>query len=513
MRVSRIAPWIVSALLVVTYSLTGCRNSDDPEPEHDHEAGIVQETAWSSTHEIFMEHAPYVAGAEAELLTHVTELDGGRPVADGPLVCRWTHAKGQVVEFETPAPVRPGLYVTPTILPEPGLWTPTIMAPGATEATTLPQVRVYGNVHAAEHAVVEPAADAVVMLKEQQWRFGVMTEQVLFGPFVPTVEIAASAEAPTDRRTVVSTPVAGRLAPDGGRPVAAPGTRVVAGDILGVIHGSVAGDGGDLAAAQVDRVRAEATFTLAEAEVERARALYASEAAPARRVREAEAALTEARANLEAARRLSGANNGGPAPELPLFAPRDGVVVEVMAAVGEYVAAGEPVFTVLDPSVLWVRGWIPESALTDLPSRPAALLQTPGDDDTPRILASDDLVYLSPELDPQTRTAPIVYRIDNSDGRLRVGQSLALRLRRDRTERALTLPTEALIDEQGRPVVFVQTGGEVFEKRPVILGAGDGQRHVVLTGLTEGDRVVIAGAWAVKLASAQDETPAHGHTH
>jgi membrane fusion protein, heavy metal efflux system len=509
MRASRFPLWIVATLVV----LTGCRDGGVDDQGHDHEAGVLQLTAWSPSHEIFIEFAPLVAGVASELLTHVTDLAGGVPVTDGPLAYQWTHAQGQVVEIDTPAPSRDGLYITATTLPEPGLWTLAIRAPGTTEPVTLPEIRVYGNTHAAEHAPLDPDPEAVVLLKEQQWRFGVMSAPLVPGTFVPSVEIAAVAEAQPDRRTVVSTPVAGRLAPNGGRAVAAPGTRVDAGDVLGVIHAPVAGDGADLAQANVALVRAESTFALAEAEVERARTLYAAEAAPARRVREAEAALAEARADRLAARQLSGANNGGSAPELPLYAPIDGLVVDVTAAVGEYVAAGAPVFTVLDPAQLWVRGWIPESALTDLPDRPAAMLVTPGGDDSLRDLPSDDLIYLAPELDARTRSASIVYAIDNTDGRLRVGQSLSLRLRMTRAENALTIPIEALVDEQGRPVVFVQTGGETFAKRPLVLGEGDGRRQVVESGLTAGDRVVISGAWAVKLASADDVTPAHGHAH
>jgi len=509
MRALRFPLWFVAVLVV----LAGCRDGGVDDQAHDHEAVVLQVTAWSATHEIFIEFTPLVAGVASDLLTHVTDLTGGVPVTDGLLAYRWTHASGQVVEIDTPTPARDGLYITATTLPEPGLWTLAVRAPGATEPVALPEVRVYGNSHAAEHAPVDPSSEAVILLKEQQWRFGVTSEASAYGDFVPSVEIAAAAEAQPDRRTVVSTPVAGRLAPAGGRIVAAPGTRVNAGDVLGVIHAPLAGDGADLAQANVALVRAESSFTLAQAEVERALSLYEAEAAPARRVREAEAALAEARADLLASRQLTGANNGGPAPELPLLAPIDGIVIDVTTAVGEYAAAGAPVFTVLDPSQLWIRGWIPESALSDLPARPAALLATSDEDGPPRDLPSDDLIYLAPELDARTRSASIVYAVDNTDGRLRVGQSLSLRLQTARAENALTVPAAALVDEQGRPVVFVQTGGETFRKHPLVLGDGDGRRYAVLSGLKAGDRVVVSGAWVVKLASADDAIPAHGHTH
>ncbi|MBC8425892.1 efflux RND transporter periplasmic adaptor subunit [bacterium] len=512
MRSMRNARAFAAILLAALAPMAGCR--DAATDDHDHEPVVLQMTAWSSQHEIYIEHPPLVAGKTADLLAYVTDLVDARPVPDGSLAYRWTHFQGQIVEIEDPGPARPGVFVTATTLPEPGLWRLEIRVPGAGDPLLMPEVRVYGNAHAAEHAEAGFESEAVVLLKEQQWRFGVASVPVSADPFTRTVEIAATVEASPDRRAVVSTPVAGRLAPAGGRPLAAPGTRVDAGDILGAIRAPTAGDGGDLAAADAALVRARQALVLAEAEVERARALHAAEAAPARRVQEAEAALSGARADHESAMRLSDANHGGDtAPELPLRSPLAGLVVKTAAAVGEYVAEGGPVFTVLDPSTLWIRGWIPENALPDLPPAPGALLLATDAGTPPRDLPPDRLVYMSPEVDARSRTASIVYEIDNADGALRIGQSLGLMLQTTRTEVALTVPASALVDEQGRPVVFVQTGGEIFAKRPVVLGGDDGRRYEVLSGLAAGDRVVVAAAWIVKLASADDAVPAHGHTH
>jgi RND family efflux transporter MFP subunit len=509
MRSSRHARTIV-AVLAASALLAGCR--DAGRDDHAHEPGVLQMTAWSSTHEVFIEHAPLLAGAPAEITAHVTDLATGRPADVGPLAYRWTHLQGRVVEIEDPAPVRDGIWVTGTTLPEPGLWRLEVRTPGADGPLVMPQVRVYGNAPAADHASAEIDPEAVFLLKEQQWRLGVTSEPVASGPFTGTVEIAATAEAPPHRRAVVSTPVAGRLAPDGRGTLPVPGARVAKGEILGVIHAPTAGHGGDLTAADAALARARQALALAESEAARARALYEAEAAPARRVQEAEAALAGARVDHEAALRLSKANHGGDgAPELLLRTPLAGMVVEAAAAAGEYVSEGGAVFTVLDPSTIWVRGWIPGSVLADLPASPAALLLAPGA--PPRDLSSQRLAYVSPELDGRTRTAAIVYEVDNADGRLRVGQSLGLMLRTSRTNDALTVPTPALVDEQGRPVVYVQTGGETFARRAVELGGGDGRRHEVLSGLSAGERVVVTAAWAVKLAAADDAVPAHGHAH
>jgi multidrug efflux pump subunit AcrA (membrane-fusion protein) len=81
------------------------------------------------------------------------------------------------------------------------------------------------------------------------------------------------------------------------------------------------------------------------------------------------------------------------------------------------------------------------------------------------------------------------------------------------TDEGLVVPVEALVDEHGRSVVFVQTGGETFVKRHIELGGQDGTRALVTRGLAEGDRVVVKSPWAVKLAGVNTATPGHGHTH
>jgi hypothetical protein len=70
-----------------------------------------------------------------------------------------------------------------------------------------------------------------------------------------------------------------------------------------------------------------------------------------------------------------------------------------------------------------------------------------------------------------------------------------------------------VLDDGGRPVVFVHVEGEAFARRPLRLGVRDRTHVQVLDGLAAGERVVVQGAYDVKLASASGAVPAHGHAH
>jgi len=74
-------------------------------------------------------------------------------------------------------------------------------------------------------------------------------------------------------------------------------------------------------------------------------------------------------------------------------------------------------------------------------------------------------------------------------------------------------PEAAIIDDAGRPVVFVQIGGETFLRRPIKLGVRSGGMVQVREGLQAGDRVVTKGAYLIRLSTMSSSVPAHGHVH
>ena len=141
-----------------------------------------------------------------------------------------------------------------------------------------------------------------------------------------------------------------------------------------------------------------------------------------------------------------------------------------------------------------------------MPGQPGQFLSITGD-------GRGQLVSFGLEVDLATRTVPLIYELKNPDSTLRVGQSVNLHVETARAEEALAIPSAAIVEEDGRPIAFVQLAGETFEKRDVTLGIRDGNWVQILSGITEGERVVTKGAYAVRLASVSSAIPAHGHVH
>jgi hypothetical protein len=123
------------------------------------------------------------------------------------------------------------------------------------------------------------------------------------------------------------------------------------------------------------------------------------------------------------------------------------------------------------------------------------------------------LISVGHVVDPASRTFPVIYEVDNRSRRVAVNQTVQVRLFTDAAVRATVVPEPAIVDDAGRPIVFVQVEGESFVRKPVTLGAREGGFVQVVEGLRPGERVVTRGGNLIRLASMSSQVPAHGHVH
>jgi multidrug efflux pump subunit AcrA (membrane-fusion protein) len=94
---------------------------------------------------------------------------------------------------------------------------------------------------------------------------------------------------------------------------------------------------------------------------------------------------------------------------------------------------------------------------------------------------------------------------------LRSGSPVVLLLRVGKPTSRLTVPRSAVEEINTRTYVFVQVGGEQFEKRRVVLGDADGDYVHVLEGVAVGERVVTRGGYDIHLASVIGSVESHRH--
>lgn len=201
---------------------------------------------------------------------------------------------------------------------------------------------------------------------------------------------------------------------------------------------------------------------------------------------------------------------------MELRAPIAGVLNSMAAGPGEVISANQAVFTVLNPESVWIEASVPEASVARLRQSKDALIEQPGQPGKFLSITGEgggQLISLGLEVDLATRTVPLIYELKNLDGWLRVGQSVSLHVETARSEETLAIPASAIVEEDGRPIAFVQLAGETFQKHDLTTGIRDDNWVQILSGLSEGERVVTKGVYAVRLASVSSAIPAHGHVH
>jgi RND family efflux transporter MFP subunit len=101
-----------------------------------------------------------------------------------------------------------------------------------------------------------------------------------------------------------------------------------------------------------------------------------------------------------------------------------------------------------------------------------------------------------PSINPQTRAYTVTIEVDNSDRAIKGGMYGETQLVVEHIEDVLVVPQYAVLKLEDGPAVFVEENG-IAVKKPVTLGLTLGDRAQILGGLSEGDRVIVEGQYAV----------------
>ncbi len=168
-----------------------------------------------------------------------------------------------------------------------------------------------------------------------------------------------------------------------------------------------------------------------------------------------------------------------------LSAPIDGAVRERRASVGEYLAAGAPVFGLVRTHPLRLRVAVPERDASSVRVGQAVQVRLEGD---PAVHAGR-VARLSPSIQEQNRTLIVEAEVANQDGRLRPGSFARAEIVVEADRNAVMVPASTVVTFAGLEKVFVIKDGKAVEKR-IRTGRRSGDRVEVLEGVAAGESVV-----------------------
>jgi cobalt-zinc-cadmium efflux system membrane fusion protein len=382
-----------------------------------------------------------------------------------------------------------------------------------------------------EEEVVETASNGTVtFLMEQQWLIGMKLAQAQRRELSPQVRAVGRVIPADNYSAIISSPVTG-LVQDANRPVL--GQQVRPGeDVLAIEQLPQVADAAQAAQLRLEVIRtqserrrleqsgAEAEIRLRQAEREwtRARRLHEEELMALQEVEAAEteydaaesvvASYVEQLAALVEAPNLDNAMRTTTRRQV-LSAPIGGRVNQIFKEVGELVQPGEPVLDIVNLDVVWVEAPIFEKDLAAVLDTGEVIFETIA---YPGVEFVGELVDVSARIDEETRTAAVIFAIQNRDGRLRIGMQANIRLATGPPRALVSIAAEAVLEHEGRNIVYVLLSGEEFERRNVVLGDRYGDEVSILSGVESGERVVTQGAYQLKLQELQPADPG-AHTH
>ena len=187
--------------------------------------------------------------------------------------------------------------------------------------------------------------------------------------------------------------------------------------------------------------------------------------------------------------------SGDAAAMTAIRAPFAGVIIRVAAAPGDVVESGAELFSVADLSKVYVQAQVYEKDLGQVRVGQAASITIdshPGERFPGRVASISDLI------DPQTRTAAVRCQVANPGSRLKLDMLAMVQFPTSMKRAALSVPTDAVQDIEGKTVIFVRTSPSGFSARQVETGFAADGRTEIIRGLKEGEPVVSKGAFAVK---------------
>ncbi len=461
-------------------------------------------TLYTENSELFVEFKPLVVGKISKFAAHFTILgENFKALTDAKITVSLI-VGDQGIKNSVAAPSSPGIFrlaLSPTTAGT-GTLVFDIQTKDFTDKITIENVVVYPDEKTALAQPPEEAeSGAISYLKEQAWKVEFANKAVKKQAFNDVIKTSGQILSAPGDEMIVTAKASGVVAFSGKNTIV--GSAVNSGNSLFTISG------GDMTESNIDASVKEnkANYLKAKADYERSKSLVADKIVSERDHQQVKLQFENAQTAYATVSKNYGSKG------LNVLAPMSGFVKNVLVTEGQYVPSGTPLATISKNKKLIVQANVSQNYFSRLSGITSANFKTPQSDVVYNTTALNGrIISYGKSASPATPFIPVTFEIDN-EGQLVSGSIVEIYLKSSAIADALVVPVSALIEEQGIFYVYVQTGGESFQKREVKLGGSDGLNVQVLSGISENERVVTKGGYQIKLSSASGALPAHGHEH
>lgn len=337
----------------------------------------------------------------------------------------------------------------------------------------------------------------IVFSEKQAQAVGLKTETVKRGTFSAAFKTAGKIVSPLGDEMTVAATASGIVNYAAG--ARTEGMHIAKGATVATVSAEKIYDGDPAKKALI-------AYNTAKKEYERAKALVKDNIISQKEFERIKMEFENAKTSYKAQANFMTANG------IRVVAPTEGYVKNLLVAQGTYVSVGQPIATITKTKRLQLRADVHESHYDILGTITGANFKLPYSGDVASVKElGGKLVSVGRAAADGSSFVPVTFEFNNV-GHITPGAFAEVWLTTNTEQGVVSVPVSAITEEQGLFFVYLKRGKEVYEKREISIGTGNGMRVKVMSGLNEGDRVVVKGAIQVKLASASGVIP-HGHTH
>jgi cobalt-zinc-cadmium efflux system membrane fusion protein len=479
-------------------------HGDETHAPHGVELEPFAFTILTKKSELFVEFPPLITGKESRFAAHFSEMVNFKAIEEGEVRVRLRAGNLSVAENSVLNPASPGIF-RPAITPQKeGIFQLEFLLTTSlfSDTITISDIMVYPNeVAALEANPPQAESGEVSFLKEQVWKIDFAIEQVKRQPIHEVIHTSGEIQPVKGDEKVIAAKSSGIVFfksknLQAGRDVRS-GENLFTISSKGLLQSNLE-EKYQVAKARIDKTKAD---------FERAEKLLKEQIIGQKEYEQRKMDYSIAGAEFQTL--TNGYNAGGQS----VTATMTGIVKNVMVSDGQFVEEGTPLIEITSNRRLLLQAEVSQSQLPKLRMIKSANFKTPYQEEVQSI---DDyngkLVSYGKVIEQGSSFIPILFELDNLHG-LIPGSFVELFLLTDPIEKELVISKSALMQDYSLNYVYVQTGGESFEKREVKLGVDDGVNVQILSGVAEGEWVVTQGAYQIKMASMSSTIPAHGHEH
>lgn len=494
---------IIVALLFVLFQY-GCTDNKGEENTIQAEVENNSVSIWTDATELFMEYPQLAAGTENKFLIHLTNIKDFSAITSGKLTVTFETNGKQIINQVEEKPLREGIYTPVFTFPNAGMYKMKIKLESlqASDEITVDNISVFSNSSEFPKTKNEGSA-AFPFLKEQQWKIEFATEPVTRRTVQNSTAVTGAILPLLQNYVKVTSPFEGIINVTKNKSMPSIGAFVKKGQTLLAVSPS--------ADASTNFLAMKKDFIMAEAEYNRAKGLFEKKAIPQKRLDEALLDYESKKASFDAVTSEINYSN----ENFVLIAPIDGYVEKINFSLGDKIISGQELFVISNPTRMMLRVDVPETQIGSAINAENASFIIDGLD---REFGLKELrgrkISVGSSVDLVSHTIPVYFEFGNYQNMIKIGMHARVFLKVGNMKDAVVVPKSAIIDEDGLKTVYVQIEGESFEKRIVKAGIEDNGYVEILSGIKEGERVVIKGAYQVRLASiAPDSKIGEAHVH